>query len=170
MFAFSPQRHGEPQRSHGEIVNPTRADDFFGSLLGMIVVSVSPGLVRRIDNPGLALGANEYRCPIGILDYSCAIRKYANLRHRSRWMRRLSVKRRTIRIKRRRLLSRHGSAIAGTIRILRLMRRIENPRRREVLERVFFFLLRLLRGAALSFSLWLISLRLISPGSLSRFR
>src|SRR5437870_4349229 len=136
----------------------------------MIVVAIAVRSLTGRNNSGFPLGANEYRCPIGILDYSCAIRKYANLRHRSRWMRGLSAKRRTIRIERRRLLSRHGSAITGTIRILRLVRRIENPRRREVLERVFFFLLRLLRGAALSFSLLLISLRLISPGSLSRFR
>src|SRR5437763_13077435 len=137
----------------------------------MIVVSVSPGLVRRIDNRGLALGANEYRCPVGILNYSCADRKHTNLRHSSRWMRRLSTRRRTIWIERRWLLSRRGSPIAGTTRILRLMRRIENLRRWEVLEWVVLFLFRLPgRAAALSFRPGLISFRLVRLRRLSRFR
>src|SRR3989442_14840270 len=146
-----------------------QASNLLSQTLRTIVVAIAVRSLTGRNNSGFPLWANEHRCPIGVLNYSCAIRKYANLRHRSRWMRGLSAKGRTIRIERRRLLSRHGSAITGTIRILRLMRRIENLRRREVLERVFF-LLRLLRGAALSFSLWLISLRLIRPGSLSRFR
>src|SRR2546429_1456979 len=53
LVRISPQRHGEPQSSHRESVNPTRADDFFSNLLGKtpFAVLVVGSAIPRLQLP-----------------------------------------------------------------------------------------------------------------------